>query len=187
MLVIRWCVMSLGTRASSASRGFTIIELMVTVAIIAVLAVLVIPTFVGESRKGKYDPEISAMFTEIASKEEAYKSELGNGNYLATSTCPASPSPTGANFNTACVVAASPWLTLRVNAPDSTIRCTYAVTTGLTGSVPAPPTGFSFFANPPGPWYYLIATCDMDGQGGTNATFFQSSVDAKLQKLNYGK
>jgi prepilin-type N-terminal cleavage/methylation domain-containing protein len=173
--------------SSSGQRGFTVIELMIVVAIVAVLAALVVPNWIRESRKGKYDTEVTAMFTEISTKEEAYKSELGNGNYLAATGCPSSTSQAGINFNTTCVVASSAWLTLRVSATDSQIRCTYAVTTGLTGAVPSPPSPFTFFANPPGPWYYVVATCDMDGQGGTNATYFQSSVDTKVQKANYGK
>jgi type II secretory pathway pseudopilin PulG len=165
------------------------IELMIVVAIVAVLAAVVVPYWVRDSRKGKYAPEVTAMFTEISSKEEAYKSE-NNGAYLPTLSCPAAPAPNGQNFNTLCVTGANAWQQLRVSAPDSAIRCTYLVAAGSTTATvptsPAPPAPFAFFAAPVGPWYYIVATCDMAGQGGTNATFFQSSIDTQLQKANYG-
>ena len=73
------------------------------------------------------------MFTELSTREEQYKSELGNGSYLTAAACPASPAPNGIDFNTTCVTGASPWVTLRVNPTDSAIRCPYAITTGLAG------------------------------------------------------
>jgi prepilin-type N-terminal cleavage/methylation domain-containing protein len=169
--------------------GFTIIEIAIVVSILGVLAAIVIPNWADSARNRKYDPEISAMFTEISTREEQYKSEQGNGAYLMAAQCPASPSPNGIDFNASCVTGATAWVTMRVVATDPTIRCTYQVTTGLPASVPAPP------APCPGPgvnpiagsWYYDIATCDMDGNGGTNATFCMTSWNTATQKLNYGQ
>jgi prepilin-type N-terminal cleavage/methylation domain-containing protein len=174
---------SMRDRALIDQRGFTLIELMIVVGILAILAAVVVPTFMSEARKGKYDPEISAMFTEISTKEEAYKSEISAGVYLAAATCPASPSQAGVDFAATCGGA---WATLRVAPTDKVIRCTYAVTEGAGGTVPAPPAGFTM-ATPAGGWYFIVATCDMANDGGTNATFFQSSIDTKVQKQNYGQ
>jgi prepilin-type N-terminal cleavage/methylation domain-containing protein len=172
----------------TSERGFTIIELMVVVAIIAILAAIVVPTWMRESRKAKADSEINAMFTEIGIKEEQYKSESSAGQYLAATTaCPSTPSSDGVDFNTTCVTTGSPWADLRILATDSKIRCTYAVTTGAAGATMTAPTGFTVANQPAGAWYYLVATCDMDGQGGTNAQFFRTSVDTVIQKYNYGK
>src|ERR1700733_4246679 len=119
------------SRPSRDQRGFTLIELMIVVAVIAGLAAVAIPSWIADSRRGKYDPEISAMFSEISTKEEAYKSEIGNGSYLSAPLCPGAVSPvTGQNFNTICVNPAGNWNTLRVNASDTAIRCTYVVTVG---------------------------------------------------------
>jgi hypothetical protein len=124
------------------------------------------------------------MFAEIAAKEEQYK--LDNSVYLAATTCPATPSTAGIDFNTACVTTGSAWAGLRVNSPESKIRCTYVVTAGAAGTTLTPPAGFTVPNQPVGAWYYVVATCDLDGVASTNSTFFQSSTDTAIQKLNYG-
>ena len=72
-------------------------------AILGVLAAVVIPNWASTARNKKYDPEISAMFTEISTHEEQYKSEIGNGAYLAEAECPGAPIPAGGDFNANCV------------------------------------------------------------------------------------
>jgi Tfp pilus assembly protein PilE len=168
-----------------------LLELMIVVALIGILAAVVIPSWTSTARNKKYDPEISAMFTELSTREEQYKSETGNGSYLAiTTACPAAPAPNGADFNTVCVTTGSLWATLRVNPTDSAIRCTYKITTGLAGTTPA---GYAPCAAPPtnrpisAAWYWVLATCDMKGDGATNATFCISSWDSKQYNLNYGQ
>ena len=52
---------------------------MIVVALIGILAAVVIPSWTSTSRNKKYDPEISAMMTEISTREEQYKTEVGNG------------------------------------------------------------------------------------------------------------
>jgi prepilin-type N-terminal cleavage/methylation domain-containing protein len=46
-----------------AQRGFTIIELMIVVAIIAVLAIVVIPSFIKESKRTKSQSEVQPMIS----------------------------------------------------------------------------------------------------------------------------
>ena len=172
--------------------GFTLIELMIVVAIIVVLAAVIIPSWTKEARKGKYDPEIRAMFSEIAVKEEQYKSEAGGGAYLALSVCPTAPSQAGVDL-LAQVCYPGAWTTLRVAPSETAIRCTYAVTVGVApGTAPSVPGGSTFtmpasIGTYAGAWYYIVGTCDMDGAGGTNATFFTASWDQTIQKMNYGK
>ena len=175
----------------SGQRGFTLLELMIVVAIIAVLAAIVIPAWNYETKKGRTDPEISSMFTQIATSLEQFKAEQGNGSYYATTLvpsplgpCPSAPTPSGANWNTSCASTAG-WSNLRISAPESTMYCDYEIVTGAAGTTPSPPSGFTM-TTPAGSWWWVLGTCDMDGKGGTNATFFRSSVDAKLQKQNYG-
>lgn len=161
---------------------------MIVVALIGILAAVVIPSWTSTSRNKKYDPEISAMMTELSTREEQYKSELGNGTYLVAPTCPSAPTPNGADFNVGCVVNPSAWYTLHVNPTDNAIRCTYAITVGAAGSTPS---GYAPCAAPgrpvAGAWYWILATCDMNNDGGTNATFCMSSWDTSVKNLNYGK
>jgi len=169
---------------------------MVVVVIIAILAAVVVPSWVRSARKAKADTEIAAMFAEIATKEEQYKTEVGS--YLATAQCPTTTSTAGVDFNYTCN-AATGWANLRVIPTDSAIRCKYqvfadvantALTPGSTFTVPCTTSPTCTTVTPPTAWYYIMAICDMDGQGdgSTNTTFFQSSLDTKYQKDgNYGQ
>ena len=62
-------------------RGFTLIELMIVVAVIAILAAVVIPQFMGSSRKVKAESEVNPLFTEISFRQEQWRGE--NGSYRA--------------------------------------------------------------------------------------------------------
>jgi prepilin-type N-terminal cleavage/methylation domain-containing protein len=167
-----------------AQAGFTLLEVMIVVVVIGILAAVVIPSWSRESRKGKGDSEIVAMFAEVATKQEQYK--IDNGVYLAAASCPSAPSSAGVDFNTTCVTSGSSWSTLRVSAPESRLRCTYTVVVGAAGATLTPPSGFTVAHQPVGAWYYIVGTCDLDASGGTNSTFFQSSTDTAIQKLNFG-
>lgn len=162
---------------------------MIVVALIGILAAVVIPNWTSTSRNKKYDPEISAMMTEISTREAQYKTELGNGLYLGATACPLSPVPAGTDFNAACVTGATPWVTLRVNPTDSLIRCSYAITVGPDGAVPAPGATCTPLPTAPiaGAWYYIVATCDMNQDGGINATFCMESWNNAVFRLNYGQ
>jgi len=166
-----------------AQRGFTLIELMVAVVIIGILAAVVVPQFMGESRKVKGNTEVNAMFAEISAKQEIYKSELGS--YLAMAACPTTPSPQPQSISS-CQAAAD-WLALRINAPEQTLRCSYSVVVGASGIDPTPPSGFTLPTNPANGWYYALATCDLDGVTTTNSTYLQSSLDATIQVQDAGK
>jgi prepilin-type N-terminal cleavage/methylation domain-containing protein len=178
-------------REPTAERGFTLIELMVVVAIIAVLAVIVVPQFTREAHKTKGKSEVTPMFAELATKEETYKAEVGT--YLAAAKCPTAPTPSGYVFVTSCKTTASAWESLRVNPPEKTMRCAYTIVVGPAATTFTPPLTFlnsqGAAAAEPTPaqsWYYITAECDENGQGGTNATYYMSSMDPTIQTLNSG-
>jgi type IV pilus assembly protein PilE len=177
---------------TSAERGFTLIELMMVVAIIAVLAIIVVPLFTREVHKTKGQSEVNPMFTELGTKEETYKQEAGS--FLGAVQCPAAASPAGYDIVATCKTSGSAWESLRVQAPNSTMHCAYTIVVGLKTDTLTPPTGIknsagvvsAAEANLATSWWYMTAECDEDGQGGTNALYYRSSVDPTLQILNSG-
>lgn len=178
--MIPWSVMSTAER----ERGFTVVEIMIVVVIIAVLAAVVVPGWFKESSKTKTKTEVNAMFAELTIKEEQYKVE--HQVYLSAGPCPTAVSPgAGVSFSTTCLTGASAWDNLRVNPPEAIVRCMYELTAGDSTAAPTPPTGFTM-PTPAGHWWYAVATCDTDSSGGTNSTWFISSVDTKVQVQNEG-
>jgi type IV pilus assembly protein PilA len=167
--------------------GFTLIEIMIVVAIIGVLAIVVVPGFFRESSKAKHKTEVTAMFAELTVKLEQYKMESSTGQYLAAAACPSTgPNKTGYDFVTTCATTGSGWANLRVAPPNNKMFCSYAVSVGNSATTPSPPSGFTM-TSPATAWWFAVATCDMDASGGTNATFFVNSIDTKIQSQNVGK
>lgn len=158
---------------------------MIVVAIVAILAAVVVPTFTGEGRKVTARSEVNAMFAELTTKEEQYKVEMGA--YLDVPACPATPSNQEQSLAT-CITSAS-WLALRIMAPKNTVRCSYQVKTGTSADDPNAtiPPGFSLPATPATGWYWVHAKCNMDGDGAAYSEYLQSNLNAGLQKLNEGK
>lgn len=165
---------------SRSQRGFTLIEMMVTVAIIAILAIVAVPAFFREGRKVKADSEVNAMFAEITAKMEQWKVE--KGAYTNLAPCPATV-PSGTAIESSTCRDSTEWLALRINPPESKMRCSYEVVAGTKDDDATNPLGF-VWASPEVSWYYVTATCDLDGSAGTNAMFFVSSTDSKIKKQN---
>lgn len=158
---------------------------MIVVAIVAILAVVVVPMFTSEGRKVTARSEVSAMFAELTTKEEQYKVEMGV--YLDVPACPATPSQQEQSL-AACIASAS-WTALRIMAPKNTVRCSYQVKTGTSADDPNAtlPTGFTLTATPATGWYWVHAKCNLDGNTAMYSEYLQSNLNAELQKLNEGK
>src|SRR5262245_54046740 len=107
-------------RACRGERGFTLIELMIVVALLAVLAAIVIPTFSGEVRHVKADSEVQQIFAEIRICEEKNKVEAGT--YGALSAHPAAASSALQPF---AATLPADWIALRFMPPTSQVRCSY--------------------------------------------------------------
>jgi prepilin-type N-terminal cleavage/methylation domain-containing protein len=174
-------------RKRSQQSGFTLIEVMVVVALIAVLASIALPSFTGQSRKVKGDSEVSAFFAELKVREEQYAVE--NGVYLSTgatesATFPATPSAAGQALGTLPAT----WQSLKVRTPESTARCGYVVMAGIAnGAAGTMATSTFGFAVPAKNWFYILAHCDLDGNNAVDSYYFIANGDSKIQKTNYGQ
>lgn len=166
--------------------GFTLIEMMVTVAIVGALAAIALPTFASESRKAKGDAEVGAFFAELAVREEQYAIE--RGAYLSTgtgesATFPATPSASAQALGTLPAT----WQTLKIRPPESSVRCGYVVIAGTSGGTAGTIAGTTFgYAPPAKNWFYVLAHCDLDGNSATDSYYLASSDDSKILKSNPG-
>jgi prepilin-type N-terminal cleavage/methylation domain-containing protein len=174
-------------RTRDRQTGFTLLELMVVVAIVAVLAAIAIPTFAGQTRKSKGDSEVAAFFAELGVREEQYA--LENGKYLSTGTSETDTFPATATPNgTAIGTLPATWQALKMRTPESTARCGYVAVAGLkTNSAGAMAAASFGFTAPAKNWFYLLAHCNLDGDSAVDSYYFASSEDAKILKINYGQ
>jgi prepilin-type N-terminal cleavage/methylation domain-containing protein len=174
-------------RTRSRQAGFTLLELMVVVTLIAVLAAIALPSFTGESRKAKGDSEVAAFFGELAVREEQYSVE--NGRYLSTSGGETTTFPATATAGTQALgTLPTTWQTLKVRTPESMARCGYVVIAGTrTDSAGAIASTTFGYTAPARNWFYVLAHCNLDGNSAVDSYYFLSSDDARIQKSNPGR
>ena len=172
-------------------RGFTLVELLIAVAVLAVLVAIAIPQFTGTSRKAKGRAEVATYFQDLRTRMEQYQQE--HGVYPPTvgedAFHPAVPGP-----RKQTIFPMPPtWTAIRMRPSGSTdVYCGYTWATGLANdaanvgaiAAAAAPNGFGFTA-PATHWYYLIARCDLDGVAGFSY-YFSDSVDTSIRIMNEG-
>lgn len=162
--------------AANAQSGFTLVEMMVVVSIVGVLGTVVIPTFVKESKKARYDSEVSAVFAELSQRQEVYKGD--NFRYHASAMCPSATSDNGTATST-CLTSTSDWTKIKAKPSLQKLRCTYQISTGCPTDNPSPPAGVAFNRGVQS-WYFIVGTC---GTGTDTFTYFTSSTSSRVQKL----
>ena len=166
--------------------GFTLIEMAVVVAVIAILAAVAIPQFMGDKNEATSDSEVSGMFTALSIAEAQYK--LENGVYFSTgasesATFPATPSSTPQSL---AALPAS-WTTLKVQPPVASATCGYVVIAGAANQAPGAIAAGKFgFTAPKQPYFYILAHCNEDGNASLDGYYFQSSVSATIKSINSG-
>lgn len=143
----------------SKSKGFSLVELMIVVAIMAILAAIAIPSFMRFSMKAKTS-EATGNLAAIRVAEESYRAE--NDVYFA---CGASPVGQGNDATPDTWVDAGGFGTIGF-APDGQVRYMYTVTINLPANAPS---------------FSATAVSDLDEDGGL-ATFTVDTTVATFPK-----
>lgn len=180
------------SRARERQRGFTLVEMMVVVVLIAILAAVAVPVFTGTSRKARGDSEVRPYFQDFRTRMEQFQQEhgvypqtIGEGTFHPGT-------PPGARKQSIFPMPAA-WTAIRLRPSGSAdVYCGYTWATGLADdganvgpiAAAAAPNGFGFSA-PATSWYYLLARCNLDGVGDFSY-YFTDSVDTSIRKLNEG-
>lgn len=168
--------------------GFTLLETVVTLAVVGILTAISLPTFSGETRKSKASAEIAPLFSDLRVRLEEYLQE--NGAYPPTVGESVWNPPTAPGARVPLNLAAPGWLPLHVRlSGDDAVLCRYTFATGLAGVVAniGPQAAALGFVAPSTDWYYLLAKCDMDGDPSTLSWYLASSYDTTVRRDGEGR
>jgi prepilin-type N-terminal cleavage/methylation domain-containing protein len=139
--------MSASTRVSGRTAGFTLIELMIVVAIVAILSAIAYPSYRNYVLRGQVANATDALSAGSANMERVFQD---NRTYIAPSTyttpCPGTSAPTAAatngTFSVNCTVLSATAFTMQAVGSGATAGFTYTIdqagTQTSTIAAPAP-------------------------------------------------
>lgn len=123
-------------------RGFTLIELMITVAIIAILAAIALPAYSDYVTRGRLVDATNALSALRAKMEQHYQDNrtyLTTGSY--TTPCKASANTTAGTFTISCTVTSTSY-TLTATGSGTTADFAYTIDQDGTQATTGLPSGW---------------------------------------------
>lgn len=163
--------------------GFTLVELMITVTIVAILAAIAIPAFSTYIRKAR-TTEATGFLAEIKSRQESYRFDFGM--YCNVSRTRLNTYPAGAPTARARAWASSPeWNELGAAPPGGMALFSYSTVAGPPGTTPVAggypdARGYDTLDF----WFVSMAVGDLDGD--TNTMVIESYSHSKLLWSSHG-
>ena len=168
--------------------GFTLIELMIVVAIVGVLAVLAVLGYRKHVLTTKL-AEAHNMIGAIRIAQEGHKAESGVYANIGPSFCPSTGLVTPAiktGWNPACSGGTATWALLPVQ-PDGPVQFGYA-TVAPPATLPSIGWVDMSGADTSGAWYVIRAQADLDESGGgANTELVGTSFEGTIFSHNEGQ
>ena len=163
-------------KISSKMQGFSLVELMVVVAIIGILSALAAPTFMGYVHKSQV-AEATTFLGEVKERQEAYRAEFSQYSAVCGTAFLGNPAPRAVPDQTKIAWPAGlvNWNQLGAK-PDGPVRFVYSTIAGAPGT--AAPGNYGFDGTDF--WFGVDAIGDLNGDGtqmlvesvsGTNEVF----------------
>jgi prepilin-type N-terminal cleavage/methylation domain-containing protein len=172
---------------AKGQHGFTLVEMMIVVALVAILASIAIYAFGGSVRSSKAT-EIHGVFAEIRNRQQQYYNEFNEFVSTGAADTDYHPTPPSPASKTIAPLPAT-WQSLRLQPSKTSLYCGYVTIAGRAGdasNIGATAALFGFSAAPARDWYYIIAECDFDGKA-TNSFYFTHSGINMVQEMNPGQ